>query len=214
MALTTYSELKASVADWLHRSDLTTPIADFITLAEKKINRTIRLRRMEIDNTLSLTSGTRTVALPSAFIEPIALSIVISGQQDDDITPYYKLPQDLNINANTSARPVYWAVNGETLEFENPSDQTYSLSFRMLTGWDIANTSTNWLLTNHPDIYLYGSLLQATPYIENDARVGLWQSLYTEALKEVNENAARTKSLVRLTTDLPISGRSNIITGN
>ena len=70
MAISTYSELQEAVASWLNRSDLTTTIPDFITLAESRLNRTLRLRVMETTTTLSLTASSRTVALPSAFIEP------------------------------------------------------------------------------------------------------------------------------------------------
>ena len=44
MALSTYTELKASVADWLNRTDLTSVIPDFIALAEAQIERTLRTR--------------------------------------------------------------------------------------------------------------------------------------------------------------------------
>ena len=54
MALTTYTELKASIADWLNRSDLTAAIADFISLAEAQIERTLRTRQMLTRTTLTV----------------------------------------------------------------------------------------------------------------------------------------------------------------
>ena len=209
MALANYSDLKTSVAGWLHHRGLTSQIPDFITLAEASMNRVLRTRTMETDNSLSLASGARTVALPTGFIEPISLRLVISGQNRDILTQVQH-PQ-LNINtASTSARqPEYWAINGANIEFPNLADQTYTLSLRMLaSSWALSDSvTTNWLLTNHPDLYLYGTLLQAAPYIKDDARVSTWGSFYAKALKEVQNNAARSKAGVSLITDVPGSGR-------
>jgi hypothetical protein len=40
----------------------------------------------------------------------------------------------------------------------------------------------NWLLTAHPDIYLWGTLSASAPYIGNDARLATWQTLYAQAV--------------------------------
>lgn len=214
MALTTYTELKASLADWLHRSDLTSQIADFVTLAESEINTELRLRLMEADEALTLTSATRTVALPSRYIEPISLELVIAGQSNQELT--YRQPQQLAINAaaGSAARPEYWTVNGSDIEFPNLPDQTYTLKFRMLKGLDLAATSTNALLTAYPGLYLYGSLLQSAPYMVNDARIQTWKAMYESLKAKISHKEARSKTLARLVTDLPsVRAQSNIITG-
>lgn len=214
MALTTYTELKASLADWLHRSDLTSQIADFVTLAESEINTELRLRLMEADEALTLTSATRTVALPSRYIEPISLELVISGQSNQELT--YRQPQQLAINAaaGSTARPEYWTVNGSNIEFPNLSDATYTLKFRMLKGLDLTATSTNAMLSAYPGLYLYGSLLQAAPYMVNDARIQTWKAMYESLKAKISRKEARSKTLARLVTDLPsVRAQSNIITG-
>lgn len=214
MALSNYTELKAAVADLIHRTDLTTQIVDFINMAEAKINRTLRARLMEVDETLSLTSGTRTVALPSLFYEPIALDLVISGQSNTRLIPI--LPQELNINDSSLVltRPVYYAINGANIEFPNKSDATYSLSFRYVKGYAIAATSTNTLLTTHPDLYLYGAALYAAPHIVGDSRIQIWKGYFDEIIKEIISNDVRTKSKVSLMTEIGVTPRENIITGN
>ena len=73
MALSTYDELKASIADFLNRDDLTSVIPDFIKLAETGMNREVRHWRMEKRATAQLDS--QYTALPSDFLEPIRMSL-------------------------------------------------------------------------------------------------------------------------------------------
>ena len=54
MALTTYTELKTSLADWLYRSDLASVIPDFISLAESQVERQLRTRQMIVRATAGL----------------------------------------------------------------------------------------------------------------------------------------------------------------
>jgi hypothetical protein len=84
MALSTYSELKSSIANWLNRSDLTTEIAnDFIVLAEKDFNSKLRIRKM-ISQT-SLTLNAETVALPSGFLQ-VRDFYILSGSTKYSLT--------------------------------------------------------------------------------------------------------------------------------
>lgn len=209
MALANYSDLKTSIADVLHRSNLTTKIPDFIALAEASMNRVLRTRTMETDNSLSLSSGARTVALPSGYLEPISLRLVISGENRDHLTQVQHQQLNINTESTSARRPEYWAINGENIEFPNLADQAYTLSFRMLaSSWALSDsTTTNWLLTNHPDLYLYGALIHAAPHIKDDARIPVWRSFHQEALQEVKRNAARSKSNISLRTDIPALSR-------
>jgi hypothetical protein len=75
MALTTFSQLKTSIANYLNRSDLTGVIPDFITLAESKLNRNLRLRKMQTTTTLTCVSGTATIDLPTDFLEVVQLYV-------------------------------------------------------------------------------------------------------------------------------------------
>lgn len=212
MALATYTDLKTSLADWLHRSNLTSQIPDFITLAEAQLNTEMRMHLMESDEALTITSAASTTALPTRFIEPISLWLVISGQQNTPIV--YVPPDDLPINTSTgaSARPRYYTINGANIQFPNLSDATYSLLFRVLKGFDLASTSTNVLMTKYPGLYLYGSLLQAAPYMGNDAKITIWNGMYKTLLNTAKRSEARVKTQATLGTDIPvIRSRSHII---
>ena len=70
MALTTYSTLKAEIASYLNRDDLTTHLDTFIDLAESRLNRDLRLREMEtVDTSITTVSGTQAYDLPTGYLE-------------------------------------------------------------------------------------------------------------------------------------------------
>lgn len=199
----TYEWLKATIADWLHRSDLTSQIPDFIKLAEGEINTDLRTRLMETDEILTLEAGMRTITLPDNYSEPIRLDLVFTGRDNETLT--YLAPNQMPIETYTGAayQPQYWTVNGENIEFPANADIDYTVLFRMLGDFDIANTDTNSLIAKYPGIYLYGSLLQAQGYMVNDSRIPTWASMYTNLVKKVNRQEARTKALTTLLTDTP-----------
>ena len=114
MALSTYSELKASIADWLNRDDLTSVIPDLITLCEADLNRRLRVREM-IARSTGATSTQFTV-LPSDFLEARNVQINTSPPAVLD----YRSPEALDRyratigdNADT---PIYYTLIGDTIE--------------------------------------------------------------------------------------------------
>jgi hypothetical protein len=215
MSITNYNELRFAVGDWLHRTDLSTQVDDFISLAEDELNTEMRLRLMEVDETLSLTAGARTVAIPDGFLEPVKLELVYGDGSDNQELVYLTSKQFVRSAATmTAVEPRYWTINAENIEFPEPSDETYSLIFRMLKKFDIATTDTNALLTNYKGLYLYGALLQAAPYMRDDSRISTWQLMYDRLKAKVMKKEARSKVLSTLLTDTP--GRpyhSNIFRG-
>jgi len=69
VAISTYSELKTAVANWINRDDLTTRIPDFIVLAEAQFNRELRIRGMEGRYTADTVADQRNYALPGGYIQ-------------------------------------------------------------------------------------------------------------------------------------------------
>lgn len=211
MALANYSDLKAAVASWLHRSTLTSQIPDFITLAESRINRLIKLTPQETEGTLTATTGVRTIALPSGFVSPIAcwLTYWLPRQPLE-----FRLPQDIPV-INSNSVPRYWTIDGSNVAFDCPADRALTFTLRYNTKLDIATTTTNSVLTNTPDLYLYGALLESAPYIKNDSRIATWKGLFDLAVREVTTDNNANKRLAKLRTELPgaYSTRSHIITG-
>lgn len=185
MALTTYAELKTSIGDWLNRSDLTSVIPDFISLAEAQIERTLRARQMIVRANASFDA--QYGAVPADFLETKSLKLTSTNPQ----TPLEFLSIDaLDQKAaeyTASGKPRFFGVVGGQLRIVPTPDSTYTTEltyYAKLSKLSTSNTS-NWLLSSSPDIYLYGSLLQAAPYLQDDARIQTWATLYERALNDL-----------------------------
>ena len=186
MALSTYAELKTSVADWLNRSDLTAAIADFVTLAESQIERVLRNRNMLTRGTGNITA--EYTALPADFLDGLTLKLTGTNP----ITPLQfetlnNLDQLQNTTYLSNGKPLFYAIIGTNFRVLPIPDSTYAYEidyYAKLAKLSVSNT-TNWLLTQAPDIYLYGSLLQAAPYLQNDERIPVWVALYTKGIDDL-----------------------------
>jgi len=184
MALTTYAELKTSIGDWLNRSDLTSVIPDFISLAEAQIERTLRARQMIVRANASF--DVQYGAVPADFLEAKSLKLTSTNPE----TPLSFLSIDALDAEMTkytgSGKPKFFGVVGGQLRIVPTPDSTYTtelIYYSKLSKLSTSNTS-NWLLASSPDIYLYGSLLQAAPYLQDDARIQTWATLYERALND------------------------------
>ena len=199
MAISSYSDLKAAVADWLNRSDLTATIPNFIALAEADINSHFDLRTVESDQLVSATPGSRYVALPTGFRE--AQNLWINWPYGRG-TPLRFVTPELLTTIATPGAPLMWCIDGDNIAFEKPADQAYSLTLRMIGGVGLSDTSpANLILTNYPNVYLYGALREAAPYLRDPEASGLWEAKYADAITKAKAKENRTKSLVTLSTE-------------
>lgn len=180
MALTTYAELKSSIADWLNRDDLTSVIPDFISLAEANMDRSIRHWRME--KRVTATVDGQYTGLIGDYLEGIRFSIANGDRLE--LLSQGEMQQRRTAYDDTTGKPRYYAISDGQLELYPTPDGSYTvemLYYGQITPLSDSNT-TNWLLTHHPDAYLYGSLVHASPYLGEDQRAGTWASLYQSAL--------------------------------
>ena len=184
LTITTYAELKTAIASWLHRTDLTDQIPAFIALTEAKLQRVLNTGDQEATATLSLTTS-GTVALPTGFNVQRRLRYLASGgvYQDIDFVDIFPSGYD----GVTQAPPVVAVVIGSNLSIRPKPDQTYTALldyYAKFTPLSTSNT-TNWILTSHPDIYLYGSLLQSAPYVGSDNRISIWSDAFQAGVEEL-----------------------------
>jgi hypothetical protein len=185
MALDTFSGLKTTIADYLNRDDLTSIIPSFISIAEAKFNRKLRVRQMVKRATATL--DTAFFAFPSDFLQakefqlntnPITYLEFITEKQGD------LLRQDSFIAAG---QPKYYTIVGTQLEVIATPDDGYTgelTYYGKIPALSDSNTS-NWLLAYAPDLYLYGALVEATPYLKDDERLATWSTLYTNSLGDI-----------------------------
>ena len=198
MALGPFAELKDSIADWLDRSDLTTRIPDFITLAEARLNRDLRIRPMEVRSSMETTSGQRYFNLPGGYLQMRNMQM-----NTNPITPLeYITPEMLDrlYGSDTTGKPRAYTLIGDEIQLAPIPDSDYTVEmafyekFTPLGDGTSGTVTTNWLTTNAPDVLLYGSLLEAEPFIKNDERIGLWLNAYNSAVKKLQDADARDRN--------------------
>ena len=171
MAIGTYGELKTAVANWLHRTDLTDRIPEFVALCESDLRRDLRLREMEDSTSVALTSTE--LAIPAGFIEARRVMV-------DDVVHDYMLPGQFNpLREETTYQ---YTVKGTNFVFQVASGTAKVDFYKAFTALADA-ADTNWALTTHPDVYLFGSLAWAQTYIGADP--SLQRALYRAAVDRV-----------------------------
>jgi len=197
MALGTFTELKDAVADWLDRSDLTDRIPDFITLAEARLNRDLRIRPMEVRSSMETTSGQRYFNLPGGYLQMRNMQM-----NTNPITPLeYITPEMLDrlYGSDTTGKPRAYTLIGDEIQLAPIPDSDYTVEmafyekFTPLGDGTSGTVTNNWLTLNAPDVLLYGSLLEAEPFIKNDERIGLWLNAYNSAVKKLQDADARDR---------------------
>ena len=191
MALATYSDLRSAVADWLARTDLTDRIVDFIDLTEARINRELRCREMVIEAT-GTTTG-QDITIPSDFVEAIRLVLNTSTDSPLEYRPIEDA--EIRIAGQTTGQPVMFSVLGTMIKLYPSPDAVYTYTLDYYAKVQALSTDrpTNWLLTKAPDLYLFGSLCEASPFLLDDGRVSLWESKFQASKRSLQAAEARAK---------------------
>ena len=185
MALDTFAGLKSAIADYLNRDDLTSIIPSFITIAEAKFNRKLRTRQMVTRTTLSIQNAF--LSCPSDWLQAKEFQLNTNPIQR---LQYVTEAQGDELKSNsyvTVGQPGYYTIIGTQFEFIPAPDTTYSSEltyYAKIPALSDSNTS-NWLLAYAPDLYLYGALLEASPYLKDDERLATWGQLYTNSIGDI-----------------------------
>ena len=202
---TNYTTLKADIAEYLDRDDLTARIPSLISLGEDRIYRD--LMKAISDSSLSdkslisigqartvtstMTISDPYISLPSRLTKIKSFHITVSSNQtklasrtDDFIDDYWP-------NVATQGQPKYYSrLDDDALKVAPTPDAAYPFKLKYYEhpeALSVSNT-TNWFTDNHPSILLYASLLEATPYLKNDSRIPTWVTAYSDCLAAVVEN--------------------------
>lgn len=186
--ISTYDALKAAIADWLNRDDLVAVIPTFVSLAEARIARDLRHWRQE--RQITTVANERYELLPTDWLEMKSLRH-LAGRPFEQVTR--QQIADLTATRPGAGMPTHYAIGAGRLEFWPVPDQAYDLDMAYVARIPALSSSepSNWLLDHYPDIILYGALAQAAPYLKDDERIPVWQSLYTSAVADANAESQR-----------------------
>ncbi len=195
----TYTGLKASIADWLDRDDLTAIIPDFIALFESTANTegAIRTQFNKTSTSATTVGGTNYVSLPTDWLGTESIILTKSGGGFEPLKPYgtaAALYTDYPNAALTQGQSKGFLLLASKVELAPVPDIAYTLThyyYQKIPA--LASNSTNWLLTNFPQLYLFGSLVASEAYLGADPRLKLWGDLYDNAVQKLGGATDRDK---------------------
>lgn len=213
--ITDFDSLKAAVAQYSWRTgdtEFEDAIDGMIQMAGARLNRKLSLRVMDVDATSTGTVGERLIGLPADFHEPIDLKLTTFGEPQE-LRPTVAGQMSLHDHQGT---PTKWCVNAGSLQFDTLLDQAHTFLFRYRKSFVLSEAvTTNWLLTNHPDIYLAAVCLWGGVFMRDQEEAVKHKSILEEGLEELQWQESRSIAIAPLGVDGALVGRSgfNIITG-
>ena len=194
MAITTYAELQTAVKNWSKRSDLDSIIPDFIRLAELRVNRNLRIRKMETRVQASTVASQEYYGLPTNFVQMRSFKLDTSPLTDLD----YLTPERMDTvwAGSLTGQPKAYTVVGDEVRLGPKPDGVYTME--MLYWQKPAalsdSATTNFMLTANPDALLYASLIEVSSYAENDAGLMKWTQLFNETIRAVQTEDDRDRA--------------------
>lgn len=204
MALDSFSALKTAIADTLNRSDLTSVIPDFITLAEARIKRVLRTSGTG-STTVAIAAADTYFSLPATALEILSISVsdaVYGGPVS--IVSYPALLAHRAAHTSTGA-PLAAHIVGDVVQFSPTSNAAYNMVVEYEGPFTALSDAapSNAVLVSHPDLYLYGALAESAPYLKDDARIPVWEGRFQKGLQEAETQRNRRRWPTSLSAGVP-----------
>ena len=187
--ITNYATLQSTIADYLNRADLTSQIQTFIQFAEADLNTRLRDRQMIVR--AEATSDEEYVQLPSDWLEALNLQLV------GGMSPlrYITLDESDIVNSTRAlTSPTFYSLMNGAIELVPPPAHDVDIEmvyYGKIPALSDANT-TNWLLTKAPDVYLYGALTHAAPFLMDDARIQTFGQIYLARVQSLQDESQKS----------------------
>ncbi len=196
MPITDYPSLQTAIAAWLARDDLANNIPDFIALFEAAANRRLRVRQMEACANLVPSAGA--VALPADYLTWRRLTwtgptrIELEFVHPSILQAYYP--------TTPAGPPRMFTIEGATLKIRPTDATTLEFDYFQKIPALSAGAPTNWLMSTHPDLYLFGSLAEAQGFNVDFDKLAIWKARRDELIAEIIalNNATRGPSAIRV----------------
>ena len=205
-AVMTYDSLVNDIQTYLERTDQQTldKIPQFIMLAEQIIAAEIKFLGNLTVVTSAMVASENVIAKPARWRKTVSMNVTVAGKRSPVLLRTYEYIREYWPEATKTDVPAFfcdydyehWLV-GPTPTLAYAYEVLY---YERVQPLDTSNQS-NWFTQYAPQALLYGSLLQAMPFVKNDERMPMWQSNYDriiEVLKTENvTRAADRQAIVR-----------------
>lgn len=188
MPLATYADLLAAVPKWAMRSgdtEFEAQVPDFVALAENRINRNLRLAGMEKTATLTADAN-GAVTLPADYLEWRSVGNGVRGYGEMEFVP----PGEEIGSLCVSGVARRFSIAGGTLQIYPYGTGPVTFSYYAKVPALSVSAPTNWLFAQAPDLYLFGALCEAAPYMEEDQRTAIWEAKFANAMQDLRANDA------------------------
>ena len=185
-----YTSLQLLIQDTLQRGDVAPAVPSWIEMAEARFNRELRVRQMLTRAYAQLQESF--IELPTDWLQARNVELYVDPPRPLEVITMQEADL-VRARGETIAR--YYVIHGAELEVvpyvAEPTDieMTYYARIPALSD---ANTS-NWLLDAWPDLYLYGSLLHSSPYLEQDGRMAQWETATAQILEKIRLGDAQAQ---------------------
>ena len=187
-AFTSYANLKTNIASYLARTDLTEQIPMFISLAEKRLNRDLRLRQTLQQSTYSMDSGF-TVPTPADFLEMQDLHLdanPIIPLTFQTVSQFYRR----NGGSNQQGVPVNYTLVADNfvLAPQPTGATTVNMTYYKIPAPMSDTVPSNEYLEVCHDLLLYASLAESAPFLMDDPRLATWDGMYQTGLASITKS--------------------------
>jgi len=191
MAISTYSELKTAIANFLARDDLTSVIPDFIKLAEARMSRELETRSQEKRATATLTASDEYIALPSDLRE--VREVKLNTTPVTVLTYYSPVALDQKFSSGGTSKPLGFSIVGTEMKMRPIPDSAYTAEIIYIGSVPALSDAApaNNILLRSPDAYLYGSLAEAYAYLLDEQRASQYMQRFNLALEEIKVDEQR-----------------------
>jgi len=184
----TYTALVSQIALWMNRNDLGAVIPSFVSVAESRIARDLRIRKQISSTGILASTTTRAVALPSDWLELVDLSI--TGVVAPSLQ-YMTLDQ-LEARfpeGGCTGQPYYYTINGDSIFLGPVPDSAYPIEVIYYARFPTLSVAeSNWLYTNHPSIYLYAALREGCLFVKDTKSAAEWDALFKSEVKSLQDD--------------------------
>jgi hypothetical protein len=184
----TYDSLVENIQSYLNRTDTATidKIPLFIMLAEQIIASQIKFLGNLTVNESAMVTGQNVIDKPVRWHKTVSMNITIAGEKQPVLLRKYEYLREYWPNETETGLPKFYADYDYTHWLVAPTPSTnYTfevLYYERVQPLDSTN-QTNWFTIYAPQALLYGSLLQAMPFLKNDERVAMWQDQYNQIMQ-------------------------------
>lgn len=215
MAISSYDDLQTAIMDEVNRSDLADPVTKStgtiegivtraITRCEIRLQRLLRVRQMETSTSIAFSASVTEYALPTDFVS--AEYFYLDRDPIEVLTQVSLADLFSSFPGNANGVPRSFSVTGSNFNVRPPPDGSYSgimIYYQGIPALSDTNT-TNWLLQDAPDLYVYGSCLELQPWLGADSRIGVWGQALDQGIRDIESDDASAKySGVLVRTSLP-----------